>query len=144
MHAWVLARIDRHRAWKLFREALTADLDDTQGGTTREGIHLGAMAGTVDLLQRCYSGVETRADALWLHPLLPDELPSLTFRMRYRNQPIVVSINHDEVELKLSEGSAEPIDANVEGTRKTMAPGETWTVKLAHSARVHQRQPAEV
>jgi hypothetical protein len=30
----------------------------SQGGTTAEGIHLGAIAGTVDLLQRCYSGLE--------------------------------------------------------------------------------------
>ena len=29
---------------------------DTQGGTTKEGIHLGAMAGTIDILQRCYTG----------------------------------------------------------------------------------------
>ncbi|MGJ9373170.1 beta-phosphoglucomutase family hydrolase [Nesterenkonia sp. CF4.4] len=144
VHGWVAARFDRSGSWNLFKEALEADLADTQGGTTREGVHLGAMAGTVDMVLRCYGGVETRADALWLHPLLPDELPALTFRMRYRNQPIVVSINHAEVELKLSEGSAEPIDVNVEGNRKTMAPGETWTVKLEHSARVHQRQPAEV
>lgn len=29
------------RAWVTFRDALAANLDDTQGGTTREGIHLG-------------------------------------------------------------------------------------------------------
>jgi alpha,alpha-trehalase len=30
-------------------EALDSDLADMQRGTTPEGIHLGAMAGTVDL-----------------------------------------------------------------------------------------------
>ncbi|HIX01071.1 MAG TPA: hypothetical protein H9871_13140, partial [Candidatus Nesterenkonia stercoripullorum] len=108
----------------------------------REGIHLGAMAGTVDMVLRCYAGVETRADALWLHPLLPDELPEARFRMRYRNQPILVHMNHEEVTLTLSQGSAEPIDVNVEGTPKSLSPGETWTVKLEHSARAHQRTPA--
>lgn len=62
VHSWVLARSDRARSWSLFNEALEADISDTQGGTTREGIHLGAMAGTVDIMQRCYTGLELRDD----------------------------------------------------------------------------------
>ncbi|WP_150461538.1 beta-phosphoglucomutase family hydrolase [Nesterenkonia ebinurensis] len=142
VHGWVAARYDRAGSWNLFKEALEADLSDTQGGTTREGIHLGAMAGTVDMVLRCYGGVETRADALWLHPLLPDEVPEVTFRMRYRNQPILVRINHNHVTLNLSEGSAEPIDVNVEGKHKLMEPGEVWTVRLEHHARAHERPKA--
>ncbi|MGO1192436.1 MAG: beta-phosphoglucomutase family hydrolase [Nesterenkonia sp.] len=139
VHGWVASRFDRGGSWNLFKEALEADLADTQGGTTREGIHLGAMAGTVDMAIRCYGGIETRADALWLHPLLPDELPELTFRMRYRNQPILVHVNHDHVSLNLSEGSAQPIDVNVEGKHKLMEPGEVWTVTLEHQARADER-----
>ncbi|WP_120006589.1 beta-phosphoglucomutase family hydrolase [Nesterenkonia muleiensis] len=140
VHGWVAARFDRAGSWNLFKEALEADLSDTQGGTTREGIHLGAMAGTVDMVIRCYGGIETRSDALWLHPLLPDEIPEVTFRMRYRNQPIIVRINHNHVTLNLSEGSAEPIDVNVEGKHKLMEPGEVWTAKLEHSARANEKQ----
>ncbi|GAA3282676.1 beta-phosphoglucomutase family hydrolase [Nesterenkonia halobia] len=135
VHGWVAAKFDRSSSWNLFKEALEADLSDTQGGTTREGIHLGAMAGTVDMVLRCYAGVETRADALWLHPLLPDELPAVTFRMRYRNQPIVVHADHRAVTLNLSGGSAQPIDVNVEGKHKLLHPGEVWVVELEHSAR---------
>ncbi|MET0834346.1 MAG: glycoside hydrolase family 65 protein, partial [Actinomycetota bacterium] len=71
VNAWVLARSDRPRSWRYFTEALASDLHDVQGGTTAEGIHLGAMAGTVDLAQRCYTGLETREDVLWLNPCLP-------------------------------------------------------------------------
>lgn len=53
-HASVLAARDPDRAWSTFREALAADLDDTQGGTTRTGFHLGAMAGTIDIVQRSF------------------------------------------------------------------------------------------
>ena len=56
VHAWLHSRQDPHRGWGLFREALESDINDVQGGTTAEGIHLGAMAGTVDLVQRCYGG----------------------------------------------------------------------------------------
>ena len=80
VHAWVLVRSDRERAWKLLSEALESDLLDTQGGTTAEGVHLGAMAGTVDLVQRAFTGLETRDEVLWLDPSLPEELTRLRFK----------------------------------------------------------------
>ena len=130
VHGWVAARTDRSSSWELFQEALEADLSDTQGGTTREGIHLGAMAGTVDMIIRCYAGVETRADTLWLHPLLPVELPGLQFTIRFRRQPLSVRITQYCITLELLDGSAHPIHLNVEGRDKTMNPGEKWTVPL--------------
>src|SRR5690606_32412065 len=45
-HAWVLARAHRAESWEVAREALASDIRDIQNGTTREGIHLGAMAGS--------------------------------------------------------------------------------------------------
>ena len=84
VNAWVLARSDRPQSWRYFTEALASDLHDVQGGTTAEGIHLGAMAGTVDLAQRCYTGLEAREDVLWLNPSLPEELDGLDFDVRYR------------------------------------------------------------
>ena len=77
-HAWVLARSDRAKSWRLFREALLSDVEDIQGGTTREGIHVGAMAGTVDLLQRCYTGLTLREDVLWINPRLPHGIHRLS------------------------------------------------------------------
>ena len=66
----------------------TAISPTSNGGTTREGIHLGAMAGTVDLLLRCYTGLETRDGKLWLHPALPTELGQVRFQISYRNHGI--------------------------------------------------------
>jgi trehalose/maltose hydrolase-like predicted phosphorylase len=71
VHYWVMARADREQDWSLFQDALRSDIDDIQGGTTHEGIHLGAMAGTVDLIQRCHTGLEMRDGVLWFDPVLP-------------------------------------------------------------------------
>jgi alpha,alpha-trehalase len=60
VHSWVLARFDAARSWELFSLGLESDIADVQGGTTAEGIHLGAMVGTLDVVQRCYGGVEIR------------------------------------------------------------------------------------
>ena len=93
--SWVLARTDRERSWKLFTRALQSDVSDVQGGTTREGIHLGAMAGTVDLVQRGYAGIETRQEVLWLNPRLPQELTRLRLQVRYRQASLCLEVNHE-------------------------------------------------
>ncbi|WP_051878409.1 glycoside hydrolase family 65 protein [Streptomyces sp. NRRL B-24720] len=84
VHAWVLARVHREEAWTYCEEALTGDVVDIQGGTTAEGIHLGAMAGTLDLVQRGMTGLETRDDALWLSPAPLPQLSKFGVRIRFR------------------------------------------------------------
>ncbi|MET7307675.1 glycosyl hydrolase family 65 protein [Streptomyces sp. NPDC005571] len=84
VHAWVLARVHREEAWTYCEEALTGDVVDIQGGTTAEGIHLGAMAGTLDFVQRGMTGLETRDDALWLSPAPLPQLSKFGVRIRFR------------------------------------------------------------
>ncbi|MEU0568520.1 glycosyl hydrolase family 65 protein [Nonomuraea sp. NPDC005983] len=94
VHAWVLARSDRARSWHFFTEALRSDIEDVQHGTTAEGIHLGAMGGTLDLLQRCYLGLEIHADGLRLDPLLPDQLKILSMPVLFRGAHIQIDADH--------------------------------------------------
>ncbi|KUI40802.1 hypothetical protein AU198_15715 [Mycobacterium sp. GA-1199] len=51
-----------------FGDLLKSDVDDIQGGTTSEGVHLAAMAGSVDLMHRCFTGLELRGNRLVLSP----------------------------------------------------------------------------
>lgn len=99
--SWVLARSDRAKSWHLFTEALKSDVSDVQGGTTPEGIHLGAMAGTVDIVQRCFTGIEPREDVLRINPQLPDELVSLRLRVRYREALLDVLVTHHALEIRM-------------------------------------------
>lgn len=97
VHSWVMARRDSAKAWSLFAEALESDIGDVQGGTTSEGIHLGAMAGTVDLVQHCFTGLVPREGVLWIDPVLPDELRSLEMSLRFRRMWLDVRFTHDSV-----------------------------------------------
>jgi trehalose/maltose hydrolase-like predicted phosphorylase len=116
VNAWVLARSDRARSWRFFTEALASDLHDIQGGTTAEGIHLGAMAGTVDLAQRCYTGLETREDVLWLNPSLPAELDGLGFDVRYRGHwGVNLHLTRDRLRVQVAASDAAPIKVGVDG-----------------------------
>jgi alpha,alpha-trehalase len=115
VHSWVLARLDRRRSWELFLQALRSDISDIQGGTTHEGIHLGAMAGTVDLIQRCYGGVEARGDVLWFDPALPEELPDLRFLLHYRGHRVDVVIARDRLQVLVLPALAPPIRVGFDG-----------------------------
>ena len=123
VHSWVLARLDRRRSWELFLQALRSDIDDIQGGTTHEGIHLGAMAGTVDLIQRCYGGVEARDDVLWLDPALPDELRTLRSQVHYRGHRVELVIARDRLKVAVLPALAPPIRVGFDGEVVEMGGG---------------------
>jgi alpha,alpha-trehalase len=133
VHAWLHSRLDRARSWDLFRDALDSDINDVQGGTTREGIHLGAMAGTVDLIQRCYGGIETREDVLYLNPSLPDELHELSFSINYRRQQIQLEFTHEHVRVRLVEdtGQVAPVALELLGEFTVLEPGDTFEMHLS-------------
>ena len=127
VHSWIHSRFDRRRSWQLFVEALRSDIYDLQGGTTREGIHMGAMAGTVDVVQRCWPGLEARGDVLYLNPLLPEELPHLGFGLRYRGQWLAVEITDGRVRIDSRPTVAEPITVGHGDELAVLKPGDSVT-----------------
>ncbi|HZD66071.1 MAG TPA: glycosyl hydrolase family 65 protein [Acidimicrobiales bacterium] len=130
VHAWVLARRDRRRSWRYFREALASDVKDIQGGTTREGIHIGAMAGTVDLLQRCYAGLEARGEALWFNPVLPDELSGLSFDLVYRQHWLRVELGRRRLRVEARPSSAAPVTVVLVGEPAVLREGQAVEAEL--------------
>ena len=127
VHSWLEARRDRARSWSFLRQTLRSDLDDIQHGTTREGVHLAAMAGSVDIVTRCYMGLEMRADRLWFHPLLPREVEFVKFHLVYRDQALSVAVSQHQLRITAAEGDAAPIRIVVDGEEYELATGqEMW------------------
>jgi alpha,alpha-trehalase len=124
VNSWVLARSDREGSWRFFQEALESDVADIQGGTTAEGIHLGAMAGTVDLVQRGYTGIVTHGDVLWLNPCLPAELGCLRVTVRYRGLTLDLDVRQKTLHVHARASNAAPIALGVVGTVHRLAAGE--------------------
>jgi alpha,alpha-trehalase len=130
VHSWVLARLDRARSFDLFRRALESDVRDIQGGTTQEGIHLGAMAGTVDMVQRGYTGLRPRGDVLWFDPVLPDEFDRLQFTIRYRRAwDVLFDIDHERIRITTPAGSTIRVGYN--GSVTEIPSGTTTDIALS-------------
>jgi trehalose/maltose hydrolase-like predicted phosphorylase len=125
VHAWVLARSRRERALEYFLQAVESDVTDVHGGTTEEGVHLGAMAGSIDVLERCFGGVETRHDALWLNPYWPPELGELEFDVSYRQHLLRLNITGASITVASIGGTRRPVRLRSRGVAVTLQPGET-------------------
>ncbi|WP_405797195.1 glycoside hydrolase family 65 protein [Streptomyces sp. NBC_01506] len=122
--AWVLARARRDEAWAFAEEALVGDVADIQGGTTAEGIHLGAMAGTLDFVQRCLTGLETRGDGLSLDPAPLPQLSKFRVGVRYRNHwDVELRIRTRRVRVGVAESAEEPLCVALDGRKSAVAPG---------------------
>ncbi|MBU4257548.1 beta-phosphoglucomutase family hydrolase, partial [Patescibacteria group bacterium] len=130
VYAWILARSDRPRAINFFAEALQSDVSDVQQGTTAEGIHLGAMAGTVDQVQRVSTGIEVRGDILHLNPELPQEMERLDMRIRYRGHSLDLRLTRDSLTVRGHKDAAPPISLSVNGKVCEFITGTTRVFRL--------------
>ena len=128
--AWVMARSDRPRAMDFFAEALESDVGDIQQGTTAEGVHLGAMAGTVDLVQRVSTGIEVRGDVLRFTPELPREMERLDMRIRYRAHSLDLRLTRDALTVRGRDGAAPSITLCVNGEVCEFVSGTTHVFRL--------------
>jgi trehalose/maltose hydrolase-like predicted phosphorylase len=125
VHYWVTARLHREHDWTLFQDALRSDIDDIQGGTTHEGIHLGAMAGTVDLIQRCHTGLEMRDGVLWFDPVLPRELTDVRMRLHYQGHWLSVVVTATALTVSFDRGWSHAVRIGFGGEVHEMRQGQT-------------------
>lgn len=125
VHTWVLARANRGRALEFFRQALESDVADIQGGTTSEGIHLAAMAGTVDLMQRCFTGLETRSNRIILDPHWPESLGVLAIPIHYRGLHLHLRVSGKGVIISVDPRDAPGIEMECHGRVIQLSPGST-------------------
>ena len=125
-HAGVLTQMDPESSWQRFLVALESDIGDVQGGTTEEGIHLGVMAGTLDLVQRAYLGTEIRDDVLTFNPVMIDRLDGLQLAMQFRRAHITISLSGAKLTVTaLADRYRATIKVGVGGTVRELRGGES-------------------
>ncbi len=130
VHAFVLAHIDLRRFWSFFTEALKCDIADIQGGTTHEGIHLGAMASIDNLILGCYAGIDTWGETISFNPILPGGVRKIHLRLRYRGRWLELDLNESRLRLTVDKNGEEPISVLVKDIKYSIQPGSSRHFKL--------------
>jgi HAD superfamily hydrolase (TIGR01509 family) len=118
VHSAISRYVEGHRndTWRWFLEGLKSDIFDTQGGTTREAIHCGVMAGTIDIIVENFAGINLFRDRIVVNPDLPRSWNRLAFNLVHRDNlfhfeivPGLIRVRKEPV----GAGGAEQIDVQV-------------------------------
>lgn len=128
VHADIERDLKPEASWDMFLQALESDVNDIQGGTTKEGIHMGVMAGTLDLIQRGYMGMRMTPDGgLRFDPKLVDHLEGLAYTMRYRGAVLGVELAAGGLTVSVESGS---VTVTVGADTQTIEAGARHTFAL--------------
>ncbi len=113
-------------AWKWFSEALKSDINDTQGGTTQEGIHCGVMAGTLDTVTRYFAGISFYNEKLNIHPNLPSQWKKLSLNVCFRGNIYSIEISKGKITATLVDSIEPEAPACIAGVHMTLKKGTPY------------------
>ena len=102
---------DERLSYDYFLEALESDYRDVQGGTTKEGIHTGVMAGSVFLILKNFVGLQFKKNEIHLNPKLPAKWRSVNFNLNFRKQSFNVTVTPQN--LKITNNSQQPPESAI-------------------------------
>lgn len=131
--SWILLKYDKEKSWDDFETVLLSDFEDVQGGTTAEGIHLGAMAGSLDIIQRGFLGLEVGEQALWINPDFPKNMQKISVQVLYRKHLIFISADHHNLKISFEEGWSNEVSIGVIDKIYQFKQGEVREFALAEN-----------
>jgi trehalose/maltose hydrolase-like predicted phosphorylase len=131
VHAAILADLDPNSSWEKFTTALESDVSDIQGGTTKEGIHMGVMAGALYLLQRGYMGAEIQNGVLCFSPKPNERLDGFSFPLRFRKTQLEIALKEDSLMVAVhTDGLGRTIEVSVGDATREIKDGEHYAFPL--------------
>jgi HAD superfamily hydrolase (TIGR01509 family) len=122
------------RPWNWFMEAMKSDIYDTQGGTTQEGVHTGVMAGTYDLMIRCFARIDLLGDVLEINPRLPEHWTYAALRLCHKKRWYFIEINKKTVRITLEGKGIGTVPIKVLGKEVELGFGEERKIRLSEVA----------
>ncbi|MFC1480256.1 glycoside hydrolase family 65 protein [Candidatus Omnitrophota bacterium] len=117
------------RSW--FMDVLEADIHDTQGGTTPEGIHAGVMGGSIDIAIRAFAGIHISQNYIKMEPRLPAKWKLMDFNLEVRGIKMHIKIKRHTVEIKTEGGKTKKGELvfEIKGKKKKISTEKKVTIK---------------
>jgi alpha,alpha-trehalase len=116
---------DPGRSLDLFQDALTTDLDPSGSHGTGEGVYLGSLAGSIDILQRPYLGVPAHNGVLWIDPAMPEALGPISLDCQFRRNELEVEATGNRLQIKSASKAPSDVAIGFRGERRIRCSGES-------------------
>jgi len=131
IHSIIAARIgDIPKAYELYLRTSRLDLDDYNDEVS-EGCHITSMAGTWMAVVMGFGGMRVRSGTLHFTPVIPADWQSLSFRIRFRENIIKVTVDQKKVKLENEIGPV--IVLNVYGQERSLKEKGRFELTRAYS-----------
>jgi len=129
MHGVLASEIGYHQqAYDYFKNTLRVDLDDDHKNTYY-GVHTAAMGGIWMGAVQGFAGLRYGQGRLSFKPALPEQWRSLTFKVRYQQRQLQVTLAADATHYELLEGDALTIEHH--GRPLSLTQGDVVTKETA-------------
>jgi maltose phosphorylase len=126
VHAIIAAKLgDLDRAYEFYLRTSRLDLDD-YNNDTEDGLHITSMAGTWLSVVEGFGGMRVKNNQLSLHPVLPKNWKSYSFKIGFRKA--IVTVKFDGEKVSLTNESEQALDLNVFGKDQHLAANGTLAI----------------
>ncbi|KMQ51364.1 Trehalose 6-phosphate phosphorylase [Chitinispirillum alkaliphilum] len=138
VHSAVLKYCNAHKEdkWTWFQSALKSDINDTQGGTTREGIHTGVMGGTIDMVIKSFAGISRFKDHIEVSPRMPEIWDFISFKLLHKDHWLAFTISKNKIEVTQLKSNKVPLYIVVNGTSYELEGSDTLEIEYQESDRI--------
>ncbi len=110
VHCYVSHILGRKKeAWEWFLEVIKSDINDTQGGTTPEGIHTGVMGGSIYIVMLAFAGINFIGDYISINPKLPDKWTNMKFKFLFKGILVSLFIAREYISIDVQSGISKKI-----------------------------------
>lgn len=127
--AGALAHFDTAASWHYFQQSMGVDLMAPADGGTLEGVHLGAMAGSLDVLQRHYLGISPARDALHVFPRPPAALGDVELAVLFRRARLHFKLNGSALLIRSETANAKQAFIRHTAGTTLLQPGDTLRIR---------------
>jgi maltose phosphorylase len=127
VHTILAAKLNRmDKAHELYMRTSRLDLDD-YNNEVKEGLHITSMAGTWMSIVEGMAGVRVTSSGLAIHPGIPEQWSTYSFRFFFHDQPIFIEI--DKNKTLIQHLGQEEMTVEISGQVLKLVPGEKQFVK---------------
>jgi beta-phosphoglucomutase family hydrolase len=131
VHAYLASLLGNETVyWKFYLDALTSDYKDIQMGTTKEGIHVGVMAGSTILTLRAFAGLRLDKDDVYLAPHLPKTWRQLKFGLTFNGDRYEFELSHSKVDVRIDSQVKETVKIWVRDKPVILERGQWTSIEL--------------
>jgi len=110
-------------SWDWFMEAMHSDIEDTQGGTTIEGVHTGVMAGTLEVVKQDFAGLNMSSTPMKLDPDLPAHWGEMKFSFIWQKIWFDLVMDQDSVNMTAYHKGDKIVPVEIYGKLYELKPG---------------------